>query len=247
MRRTLGGKRKIMIRQIQNLFHLFGIDIRKVSSVESGSDPWEDMKKFIKKHRPIIFDIGANCGQSIYNFRKHFPDSIIYSFEPSPNTFNVLQEGYSENRDNHLVNIAIGSKTEEVILLENINSRMSSILPLGKNGSGKIVRRTKVIMNTIDEFCKNNQINHIDILKSDTQGLELEVYKGAEKTLNKGQIRMIYYEVNISEIYQNLPKFTEVIDYLLIREYKLIAFYKIHYQKQLASWTDALFIHKSYL
>jgi len=236
-----------MIRQIQKIFHLFGIDIRKVSSVESGSDPWEDMKTFNHKHKPIIFDVGANSGQSIYNFRKHFPNSIIYSFEPSPNTFKELQEGYSVNRDNHLVNIAIGSKTEEVILLENLNSSMSSILPLGINGSGRIIRRTKVMMNTIDGFCKNNQINHIDILKSDTQGLELEVFKGAEKKLNKGEIGMVYYEVNISEIYQNLPKFTDIMDYLLIREYKLIAFYKIHYQKQLASWTDALFIHKSYL
>jgi hypothetical protein len=58
---------------------------------------------------------------------------------------------------------------------------------------------------------------------------------------------MIYFEVIFSEMYKDLPSFGQIYNYLIERNFSLVSFYKFYYQEQLASWTDALFVHKSYL
>ena len=42
----------------------------------------------------VVFDIGANKGQSIKLFQKWFPKSKIYSFEPNPKLFSQLKNKY---------------------------------------------------------------------------------------------------------------------------------------------------------
>ena len=44
---------------------------------------------------------------------------------------------------------------------------------------------------TIDNYCKDNDIDCIDILKIDTEGSEIEVLEGAKNMLNK--IERLYY------------------------------------------------------
>ena len=51
------------------------------------------LRKFIKlRSGRIIFDIGANEGQSIERFKSLFPDSIIHSFEPDINLYSILKK-----------------------------------------------------------------------------------------------------------------------------------------------------------
>jgi hypothetical protein len=120
-------------------------------------------------------------------------------------------------------------------------------LPLGKFGWGTITKETLVEVKTIDQFCRDEGIERIDILKSDTQGYDLEVFKGAERTIRENRIGLIYFEIIFCDMYKNLPSFSEVYDFLTGRDFLLVSFYQFHYQEQLASWTDALFVHKSYL
>jgi hypothetical protein len=75
----------------------------------------------------------------------------------------------------------------------------------------------------------------------------LEVFKGAERTIRENRIGLIYFEIIFCDMYKNLPSFSEVYDFLTGRDFLLVSFYQFHYQEQLASWTDALFVHKSYL
>ena len=39
----------------------------------------------------IIFDVGANQGQSVKFFKEIFDKTLIYCFEPQPNTFKLLE------------------------------------------------------------------------------------------------------------------------------------------------------------
>ena len=41
--------------------------------------------------RPVIFDVGANVGQTAAGFREHFPGAEIHCFEPVPASFRALQ------------------------------------------------------------------------------------------------------------------------------------------------------------
>ena len=205
------------------------------------------MAKYLHNDRPVVFDVGANVGQSIHRFRSQFPRCIINSFEPSPTTFKILSQQASELEDVRLWNCALGSVSEQMIFLENSHSYMSSFLPLSEFGWGKITKETSVEVRTIDQFCHDEQIERIDILKSDTQGFELEVFKGAEGTIRANKIGLIYFEIIFSDMYKNLPSFAKVYEYLTLHDFLLVSFYEFHYQMQLASWTDALFVHKSYI
>ena len=48
----------------------------------------------------------------------------------------------------------------------------------------------------IDNFCKLNNIERIDLLKLDTDGTEYEILLGAEKLLSEGKIGLIYTEIS---------------------------------------------------
>ena len=64
---------------------------------------------------------------------------------------------------------------------------------------------------TIDNFCKQEDIEFIDILKIDTEGSEIEVLQGAKNMLNKTNIILV--EV-LDERKKFKEKYENVIDIL---------------------------------
>jgi FkbM family methyltransferase len=216
-----------------------------------GFDPLGDMQHFVRTDRPMIFDAGANIGQSLRQFHDDFPNCTTHSFEPSPTTFEVLKQRAAGVPQAHLWNFALGAANRRATLNENEKSHMSSFLPLGAAGWGEIQKETQVEIRTVDDFCREQGIDRIDILKSDTQGFELEVFKGANETMRANRIGLIYFEVNFAEVYQNSPSFSELYDYLSERGFLLVTFYRMHYRnrhrKPMAAWTDVLFVHSTYL
>ncbi len=140
----------------------------------------------------------------------------------------------------------MGSAVGKMTFLENSHPDMSSFLPLGPFGWGEVTHETSVEVNTVDRFCYEQGIEEIDVLKSDTQGFELEVFKGAEETIRAKKIRLIYCEMNFVEMYKNMPSFTRIYDFLTDHDFLLVSFYKLQRLGNLASHTDMLFVHKDY-
>lgn len=232
----------IIKKGIISSFRKLGLNISKVNSYTR--TPFEDFQFFLPDTRhPVIFDIGANKGQSINSFRKQFSDSIIYSFEPGTKAFNALSQNFKGKKDIYLNNIALGSKIETKTLKENTISEMSSLLDIGQDGWGEIKQNPSVKVVTIDQFCQDNKIANIDVLKCDTQGYELEVFKGAIEMMKMNKIPLIYFEFIFSDMYKGLPSFADVYQFLTDNNFRLVKTYKEFYQNNLISWTDMLFIN----
>jgi len=124
---------------------------------------------------------------------------------------------------------------------------MSSFLELGKGGWGKTVRTSNVRVDTLDNFLKEHKISgQIDILKCDTQGYDLEVFKGSEMTMGENRIKLIYSEHIFSDMFRSVPRFDEVFGYLSDNGFSLVSPYKTFYQNNLASWTDMLWINNKF-
>lgn len=236
-----------MTNLLRNVIRKFGIDVIRYKGYSPGRFHLLDMAKYVQSDQPVIFDVGANIGQSIASFQTEFPRATVHSFEPSPQTFEKLRQNTKNNNNVKLWNIALGSKVEQKPFLENSNSDMSSFLQIGEFGWGRIQKTTLVPVSTIDQFCFDQNIDYIDICKIDTQGFDFEVIKGAEKTISYNKLGLLYFEIIFSEQYEGLPKVAEIFDFLFSNEFKLITLYPFSYQKGLASWTNGLFIHKSYL
>ena len=234
-----------MKRRIRQLVRKLGYDITRHVPDGIGQDPFHDMATWLHEPRPTIFDVGANVGQSIQKFRRQFPRSIIHAFEPSPAAFGTLRQQTAALEDVHVWNYAVGSVSGDRRLLENAQSDMTSFLRLGAQGWGEVTKETPVAVKTIDQICGEQNIERIDILKSDTQGFELEVFKGAEGAFRANRIRLLYFEIIFSDMYENLPAVGQIYDFLAARGFLLVSLYEFHYQQQLAGWADALFIHQS--
>jgi len=49
----------------------------------------------------------------------------------------------------------------------------------------------EVSLETIDEFCAENNVRQVDIIKTDTEGHDLSVLRGASKMLTQGNVSAI--------------------------------------------------------
>lgn len=123
---------------------------------------------------------------------------------------------------------------------------MSSFLELSTTGWGEVKKRAAVNVITVDHFLAEQSIAAVDILKSDTQGYELEVFKGAEEAMRTNRIGLIYFEFIFSDMYRGLPGFDEVFRHLTDRGFLFVSIYDIHSQRQLADWADVLFVNREY-
>jgi FkbM family methyltransferase len=232
---------RLLEKPVKGLFNRLGFEITPYSATQPGQSAWADMKHVVGE-TPTVFDVGANEGQTVKTIRVNWRGAAIHAFEPGPAAFARLQRHAGGFEGVTLNNAAVGSTTGTLTLIENSQSEMSSILPLGPSGWGAEVRRTPVPVVTLDDYCARHGVDFIDILKCDTQGYELEVFRGAERLLTEGRIRLVYFEVTFNDLYQGLPSLDELWRFLSDRGYRLVSFYHTRYQDRLASWTDALFL-----
>lgn len=78
---------------------------------------------------------------------------------------------------------------------------------------------------TLDGYCLDNKINHIDLLKIDTQGYELAVLKGAHDTLRSKRARIVIMEINFVTLYEEQSSFEDLYHYMRDSGYKLSGLY----------------------
>jgi FkbM family methyltransferase len=234
-------------KSIRRIVRRCGFDIIRFNREQIGVDPFVDMQLFLNGHKhPVIFDVGANVGQSVYRFRDAFPASVIHSFEPSPSTYEQLKAHCGTLPGVNTWNCGVGSTDATLVFQENEYSDMSSFLTPSVFSWGKVVKSTSVEVTTLDSFARNHDIDFVHILKSDTQGFDFEVFKGASHLMEEDRIGLIYFEFIFSDMYENLPSFNDVFRYLRELNYSLVTFYESHFQEELVSWTDALFINREF-
>jgi Methyltransferase FkbM domain len=102
----------------------------------------------------------------------------------------------------------------------------------------------------IDSFCESHHINHIDILKIDVEGYELEVLRGAKSYLDKNLIRFIYSEVSFDKYRKVQQYFGEINELLLVHGFRLYGFYEIQRYRDAregVAFCNALFINDNFL
>jgi len=230
---------------ISGILRYAGYDL--VSIRKMGVDPFRDMKHFLHgQDSPIILDVGANSGQTAKRFRRVFPNSTIHSFEPSPSTYEKLKTRCAKFSNVKMWNCGVGAENATLTFQENDHSDMSSFLAPSKSCWGQIIRQIEVPVISLDAFAREQDLNFIHLLKSDTQGYDLEVFKGASQLMNDNRIGLIYFEFIFSDMYKGSPYFHEMFLHLSQKNFSLVTFYESNFQQDLVSWTDVLFINRDY-
>jgi FkbM family methyltransferase len=226
---------------LKRAMNRLGFDIRRADPL--GLDPFLDMYNLTpNKNDPVIFDVGANNGQSLQQFRSYFRNPEIHAFEPNADAFAELVRSTSGAAKVHVNNLGLGSKTGVRTFRENARTDMSSFLEKGADGFGVVQAIKNVQISTLAEYCAARGIGSIDILKTDTQGFDLEVLKGGDALLQSSAVRLILIEITFCALYEGIPRFDEIYGYLADRHFALVSFYKMWYRNGKAGWADALFI-----
>ena len=144
---------------------------------------------------PVIFDVGAHHGRISRAFRKLFPTSTIYAFEPFKESFEQLKANTATDPRIHAFNFGLSDREGTQSFHSNLNSETNSLLSTDKSGSqtwGPGLLETQAVVQTqfktIDSMMEAMQIPGIDILKLDVQGAEHLVIGGALETCSRGII-----------------------------------------------------------
>ncbi len=204
-------------------------------SLPRGVDPLYDLRRLLPEWSPrIIFDVGANVGQSAETYSKQFSTAEIFSFEPSLKTFGQLGKNTAAFHNVRCYRYAFGSKDEDVILTDGGHSLLNRVIPHGslKESVDPCVCEN-VRQKTIDVFCREEAVDRISYLKIDTEGADLEVLRGAGQMLSKKAIDVVETEVGIGPDNDLHVPLQEVTAYLVPRGYLIFGFYEqVHEFKQ---------------
>ncbi len=166
---------------------------------EVGDSGEMDVLQWLRKKLPeaaVIFDVGANRGDYAEALVAKFPKSEIYCFEPSAKTFELLGTRVGNAPNVHLFNLGMGDSAGDVVLYtDGVGSGSASVYDRRlEHVGGKLDLQEKITLETLDSFCRDNQVATIDFLKLDTEGHELNVLRGAEGLMNAGAIGSIQFE-----------------------------------------------------
>jgi FkbM family methyltransferase len=182
----------------------------------------------------LIIDIGANEGQFGESIRALGCDKELISFEPIPNAFDILNVKAKNDKNWRAFNLALGSQNTNKIFNIYQDSKLSSFF----EGDGSTTSR---FQNNFKESTKINvEVKRLDfiwpkiqkqkllnkvVFKMDTQGYDLEVFRGIGKI--KQSVKYILTELSVIPLYRNLPTYTEALQFYEQEGYGPLAFIPI--------------------
>jgi FkbM family methyltransferase len=206
-----------------------------------------DLKEFLADPK-VMFDVGSYKGKSIRFYREHFPGCAIHAFEPDPDVFQELSSAMSGEQGVTLNNVAVGATPGPHRFFVNSDSEMDSLLEPGPEMWGSVAKETTVEVTTLDDYCASKGIESIGILKTDAQGYDLEVLKGAKKLLEAGRISLILTEILFADMYKDSARIEDIFRFMREHRFKLSTFYNWHYRRHaVAGFCDALFVNPGIL
>ncbi|MEI7873600.1 MAG: FkbM family methyltransferase [Alphaproteobacteria bacterium] len=204
-----------------------------------------DIQRFLEtRSLGVLFDVGANVGQTLKTLLRHAPDAKIYGFEPAVETFRVLQANFGDRRNVDLRNVALGAHPDRRVLQLSEDSQLNTLMPRDTQGVCGATQMTEVA--TIDDIVAAEDISHLDLLKIDVQGWEMEVLRGAGKLIAEHNLIFIYTEVAFRSDATEMQQFGELHDHLERNGFALCGFYegmKFGPRKEFLGFSNALYIH----
>ncbi len=204
-------------RQVKRVLESLGL---KVYSLRShGREDWFDIRR-AGARIDVIFDVGANVGQSARKFRSAFPRATIYCFEPVRSTFETLRAAAEGDAGIRCHRLALGSRPgRSTVYLTEHDTTSSLVRPADARGS------EEVEVDTLDHFAAENGVERVDLLKVDAEGFDLEVLKGADGLLAANRVSFVLAEVGFHPGDDRHVLFDDVRDFLMKRGFSLYGIY----------------------
>lgn len=155
------------------------------------------------KEGDYVIDAGGCYGDSaLYFCNKAGDKGHIFSFEFLPENLKVFNRNLSLNPTLsgriHIIRKPLWSNSNKDLYIL-ANGPATKVVEKSSDSSAKHIKTT-----SIDSFVRHNNIPHIDFIKMDIEGSELEALKGAEQTINQHKPKLAI------AVYHQLKDFWEI-------------------------------------
>jgi FkbM family methyltransferase len=184
------------------------IDGKKFYVPDSPSFAWQIREIFAESsylfktdhEKPIILDVGANIGVSVFWFKQHYPSATIHAFEADKQIYEILEKNVGDLPDVHLYHKAVWN-SNEMLSFHSDGADGGSLIPTeGKENKVQGIR----LRDFISDFSK------IDFLKIDIEGAETTVIQDCSDVLQRvANIFIEYHSFNQEE--QSLGKILDIL------------------------------------
>lgn len=144
-----------------------------------------------------FIDVGANVGlwskAFFYAMEARTGKGLL--FEPSPEAVSRARANLSAYGERvEIVQAALGSEPGEGVFYAEAESGETSSLVRAFSQKGATPMRVSVT--TLDHELEKRSVDYVDFVKVDAEGLDLQVLKGARKTLRSKKIGIVQFEYN---------------------------------------------------
>lgn len=183
----------------------------------------------------VCVDVGANEGQTLSAFLGWWPTARCISFEPHPTAFSQLecaaagfgqravvrQLGVSDQAGTLTLNVSKGQSRNSSFRAFNRSAETvsahrglrSTPSPLEIKAS-EDEEQVDVAVTALDDHCEGSEPENdwtkagIDVLKSDTQGWELNVLRGASRVLARTKVVLVEWQFD--DVYGTPPPLSQL-------------------------------------
>jgi len=154
----------------------------------------------------MVFDVGLHLGAfSSFAGRLVAPDGCIHAFEPTKDSL----ERASRNLDANDLRLKCLKLSELAVYSYTGTVRFTTYAPRYSAWNTTSTQPNMGVepecvveaeCTTIDDYCRSNDVDFIDLLKIDVEGAEVEVLHGAERMISEGRIAAIVFEISMQPL-----------------------------------------------
>lgn len=156
---------------------------------------WSELAKDAR----FVLDIGANAGIFSLAAAASSPTSQIHAFEPTPEIVRHFQQTVEHNLLGGRISIhqcAVAQESGFAFLNffsgEHEDNEGMNFVSFNEGRAGAV----RVAVTSIDDFCSEQGIAAVDLVKIDVQGKEADVLAGSERSLRDKLIGTLFLELN---------------------------------------------------
>lgn len=181
----------------------------------------EIVKPFLPEN-PTILEAGAHYGEDTVLFIQQWPHATVYAFEPCPSSYARLQQKTLNFSNIHIFPVALFSETGEyTFYMSEKYDGTSSLLPDNHTPYGVHYNDCpiKVLCKNLDEWAREQGVNHIDYMWLDMEGAELYMLRAAPEILQT--VRALSCELNFYEYRKGMTQFADLHAFLTSNGFEL--------------------------
>jgi len=179
----------------------------------------------------FILDVGGHTGESALGFHKSFPEATVHSFEPISFIFEALRRNCQPHPAIHCHNLAVGNEIGELRIAlsgKDVLDTMNSLNFVATSSTPAELTHT-VTITRLDDFCLNQGIKQVAVLKIDVEGYECQVIEGARALLGEGRVAHLLAEFTLDPNNRQNTQLTALEKQLKELKYSLTGFYESSY------------------